>query len=142
MPYTGEERIKNFNTQKEIDMSCLSKMEVPNRPSLLINSRNSRLEAKVLFSVVSLISSSTKCILVRLFSKYGLVMDNTSSVYIFVKLNRYTYYIFSTKSRDYKFFFVRVCSLEEGHSLKQMECRLSAGRRFLQKENKHEKCVL
>ena len=42
----------------------------------------------MLLSVLPLVSSSGGYILPRLFSKSGLVMDNASSVYLYVKLDR------------------------------------------------------
>ena len=50
--------------------------------------RRSKSMSGVLLSVISLISSSAFYILPREFSNSGLLIDKTSSIHLYVKLNR------------------------------------------------------
>ena len=71
----------------KLKSSRLSLREVRCWPSLSIDRSKSKKEAEVLLSFVSLISNSGEYIWPRLFSKSGLLMDKTSSMYLYVKLN-------------------------------------------------------
>ena len=57
-------------------------------------------EAEVLLSIVSLLSSSLAYIWSILFLKSGLLLDNTSSIYLYVKLNWDANGFMSTESKD------------------------------------------
>ena len=70
--------------------------------SLPFDRSNSKQEAEVLLCTVSLISNPVGYIWPRVFAKYGLLMDNTSSMHmnLYVKWNWYANCFFQAKSKD------------------------------------------